>query len=81
MVVVSRGHHCIKIPGVAYFLHTPMPNHLSIENGQLHYAPQEGDASFDQEGPKPEQVDEEELAIDEEEPPPQEQAQQESYTT
>jgi hypothetical protein len=49
----------------------------------LHYVPQEGDAAFDPEGPKPEQVDEEELATDEEEDvQPQEEAQQEMpYTT
>ena len=58
-----------------------MPNRFSIENGQLHYVPQEGDAAFDQEGPEPEQVDEEELATDEEEEQPQEQQQQEAYTT
>ena len=50
MVVVHNGHHCIKIPGVAYLLPTPMPNRFSIENGQLHYVTQEGDAAFDQEG-------------------------------
>ena len=59
-----------------------MPNRFSIENGLLHYVPQEGDAAFDQEGPEPEQVDEEELATDEEEEQPQEeQPQQEAYTT
>jgi hypothetical protein len=50
MVVVSHGRHCIKIPGVAYLLPTPMPNRFSIENRQLQYMPQEGDAAFDQEG-------------------------------
>ena len=67
MVVVQNGRHFIRIPGVEYLLPTPMPNRFSIENGQLHYVAQEGDATFDQEGPKPEQVDEEELATDEEE--------------
>ena len=54
-----------------------MPNHFAIEHGQLHYVAQEGDATFDQEGPKPEQVDEEELATKEKE----EQSQQEACTT
>ena len=67
MVVVHNGRHCIKIHGVAYLLPTPMPNRFSIENGQLHYVAQEGDATFDQEGPEPEQVDEEELTTDKEE--------------
>ena len=62
MVVVSCGLHCIKILGVAYLLPTPMPNCFSIENVQLHYMPREGDVASDQEGPEPEQVDEEELA-------------------
>ena len=39
MVVVHHGHHCIQIPGVRYFLPTPMPNRFSIENGILHYVP------------------------------------------
>ena len=43
-----------------------MPNHFSIEGGILHYVPQEGDAAFDQEGPEPKQVAEEELTTDEE---------------
>ena len=47
-----------------------MPNRFCIENGQLHYVAQEGDAAFDQEGPEPKQVDEEELATDEEEEQP-----------
>ena len=51
MVVVRRGRHCIQIPEVRHLLPTPMPNHFSIENGLLHYVPQEGDAAFDQEGP------------------------------
>ena len=74
MVVVRRGRHCIRIPGVRYLLPTPMPNRFSIENGILHYVPQEGDAAFDQEAPEPEQVDEEDLATDEEEEQPQEEA-------
>jgi hypothetical protein len=81
MVVVRNGRHCIRIPGVAYLLPTPIPNCFSIENGQLHYVAQEGDAAFDQEGPEPEHVDEEELATDEEEEQPQEQQQQGDYTT
>ena len=51
-----------------------MPKHFSIEHGQLHYVAQEVDTSFDQEGPEPEQVDEEEEEH-------QEHAQQEAYTT
>ena len=81
MVVVRNGRHCIRIPGVAHLLPTPMPNRFSIEHGQLHYVAQEGDAAFDQEGPEPKQVDEEEFATDEEEEQPQEQPQQEAYTT
>jgi hypothetical protein len=42
----------------------------------LHYVLQEGDAAFHQEGPKPEQADEE-LTTNEEEQQPQ----QEAYTT
>jgi hypothetical protein len=42
----------------------------------LHYVAQEGDATFDQEVPEPEQVDEEELATDEEDEQPQQ-----DYTT
>ena len=76
MVVVRNGRHCIKILGVAYLLTTPMPNRFSIENGQLRYVAQEGDATFEQEGPEPEQVDEEELSTDEEEEQPQQ-----DYTT
>ena len=59
-----------------YLLPTPMNNHFSIENGQLHYVAQERDATFDQEGPEPKQVDEEEFATDEEEEQPQQ-----DYTT
>jgi hypothetical protein len=81
MVVVRNGCHCIRIPGVACLLPTPMPNRFFIKHGQLHYVAQEGDAAFDQEGPKPEQVDEEELTTDEEEEQPQEQQQQGDYTT
>jgi hypothetical protein len=33
MVVVRNGRHCIRIPGVAYLLPTPMPNRFSIEHG------------------------------------------------
>ena len=43
MVVVHNGYHCIRIPGVAHLLPTPIPNHFSIEHGQLHYIAQEGD--------------------------------------
>jgi hypothetical protein len=82
MVVVHQGRHCIQIPGVEHLLPTPMPNNFSIENKILHYVPQEGDATFNQEGPKPKQVDEEELAAYEEEEQPQEDAQEEvPYTT
>ena len=77
MVVVSRGRHCIKIPGVAYLLPTHMPNRFSIEHGQLHYVPQEADASFDQRDHVPEHVDEEYLTTNEEGEEPQEEA----YTT
>jgi hypothetical protein len=47
----------------------------------LHYVPPARDAAINQEGPEPEQVDEEELATDEEEEHPQERPQQEAYTT
>ena len=47
MVVDRRGHHCIQILGVRHLFSTPMPNHLSIEKGILHYVQQEGDATFD----------------------------------
>ena len=76
MVVVSHGHHCIKIPGVAYLLPTPMPNHFSTEHGKLHYVAQAGDTTFDQESPEPGQIDEEELTTNEEEEQPQQ-----DYTT
>ena len=71
MVVVFNGRQCNRIPGVEHLVPTPMPNHFSIEHEQLHYVAQEGDAAFDQEGPKPKQVDEEELATSEEEEQPQ----------
>ncbi|KAE8800085.1 hypothetical protein D1007_24367 [Hordeum vulgare] len=76
MVVVHHGGHYIKIPGVAYFLPTPMPMHFSVENGQLHYVAHEGDATSHQEGSEPEQVDEEGLTTNKEEEKPQQ-----DYTT
>ena len=53
MVVVRNGRHCIRIPGVAHLLPTPMPNRFSIEHGKLHYVAQEGEVAFDKQGPEP----------------------------